>query len=301
MQVITDLSSCHDKIREVLNTHGYASEHVLGWMTSVVNAGEEEFFFVWPDNSGIVVHGEKKEGELFVFSEPMLPPDLFSSRVIECLDYLFTTLPWLKKVWFELRYAQRHDLLRALPDRFHANPINYTLTWPVVNMDNFDPALPGGHWKSMRNARNKFYREHQVEIKDARGVPKEELLAVVEKWKKMRRAHDHAYVYMYTRMIDKGFPDTESARAMIVDGVVRGINAGWRIPNSQDYYGAIGLHDYSIQDLGLILFLEDMVWIKEHGFTYVDMGGTEKGGTQYKNQFLPERWYKTFIFSVVKK
>jgi hypothetical protein len=118
----------------------------------------------------------------------------------------------------------------------------------------------------------------------------------------VRNAGDRAYPHAYHAIIDGKFAGTRSARAFVVDGQIAGLNAGWDMPGKPGYYyGAIGLHDYSFKDLGQVLFLEDVLWIKDARYTYVDMAGGEKALTGFKNQFLPEFSYKTFVFSIVKK
>lgn len=94
----------------------------------------------------------------------------------------------------------------------------------------------------------------------------------------------------------------EGRRVLIVDGRVVGLNAGWKIPNSARFYGAIGLHDYSLPDLGAILYLEDLIWMKEQGYKEADTGGSDTTLLKFKSQFgRAASQYKTHIFSITKK
>lgn len=297
MEFIFDITAARERIEKSINAFGYAPEHKYEHYVMSLEDDEKGTFVVWDDATALLTH--EKNGEWFVFSEPIAPQALAASRMIEFVQKAFEDSA-IKKIWFELQTKTRKDFLRTLPNTFRANPINYTLIWPVMNMNSFDPALPGGHWKSMRNARNKLYREHAVEIREASQVSKNELHDIIDTWVKARKAGDRAYPHMYHHMIDHSFPGVTSARAMIVDGTARGINAGWATQKAGEYYGAVGIHDYSIPDLGQMLFLEDMTWIKNAGFETADMAGGEKKLTYYKNQFLPEFSYKTFVFSVVR-
>ena len=93
----------------------------------------------------------------------------------------------------------------------------------------------------------------------------------------------------------------DEARIFIVDGTPRGINAGWMIPNTDRFYGAVGIHDFSLDSLGAMLYLEDMIFLKGRGYSEADMGGSEKSLLAFKNKFCPQSFYKTAIFSVVKQ
>jgi len=207
----------------------------------------------------------------------------------------------VKKAVLELHERTRRDLVAALPPVLRARRITYTLLWPVFDLQVFDPGLPGGRYKDLRNARNAFWRDHAVEVVDARAVSKAELHKIPLAWKKTRRARDRAYTNMYDAYITNDFRGTTHARAMVVDGHVAGINAGWLIPNSNTYYAAIGLHDYSFRDLGDMLNLEDLAFLKQAGYAYADFAGGEEALTRYKLKFGDAKIYKSFVFSVVRR
>ncbi len=172
-----------------------------------------------------------------------------------------------------------------------------------MNMKKYDPLLPGKHFKSIRNAKNKFYNEHKISIENTINVPEESLYKIVNGWRSKREHGDHAYYYRYQLMIKRGFWGMKTARVLIADGIPVGFNAGWEISNRpKEFYAAVGIHDYSLRDLGLILYLEDLEWIKNNGYKAANMGGIEEGGgLDFKNQFLPESSYKTYTFSIVKR
>ena len=66
-------------------------------------------------------------------------------------------------------------------------------------------------------------------------------------------------------------------------------------------YHDIGIHDYSVPDIGTAIYLEDLVWLKEHGYHEADMGGGERSLTAFKNKFYPASSYLSDVFSVVNR
>ncbi|TSC91773.1 MAG: hypothetical protein CEN90_237 [Parcubacteria group bacterium Licking1014_17] len=278
---------------------GYAPEHNLEWFHIYSSPKEKRYFAFWPGGEMLFLTRRKKEW--CTFSEPIAPILDGGRKIIDFCGEVFKS-PETEKFWTEVSETVRRQILQLMPKNLRARPIAYTLVWPIMNMDKFDPALPGSHFKSIRNAKSKFYREHKVEILDISKTPKEELYRIVDEWKKHRKYGDRAYAHEYHSIIDANFRCAKTARAMIVGGRVVGFNAGWPIPNSTDFYAAIGIHDYSVHDLGLMLYLEDLEWLKKAGYKTVDMGGVEKGSPlDFKKQFLPARYYKTFVFSIGRK
>jgi hypothetical protein len=298
MQLLHEVEKKRDIVQASIDTYGYAPEHNFDWYVYNTEPNQTAIVALWPDGTLLLTNKEKKEW--YVFSEPVMPVRDAGTHIVEFASRAFEDTE-IKKIVFELRVETRKTLLDALPKTLRACAINYSLVWPIMNMKSFDLALPGGHWKHIRNARNAFYRDHSVEVVPVQSREKEELHSLIDAWKETRQAHDRAYTHAFHRLIDGLFCGTSEARAFIVDGKLRGINAGWKIPNSDFYYGSVGIHDYSQRDLGLLLYLEDLVWLKERGYLTVDMGGGEGALTIFKNQFLPERWYKTFVFSIVRR
>ena len=154
----------------------------------------------------------------------------------------------------------------------------------------------------MRKTKNKFYKNHQVVLLDAREYEdKKSLHLIVDEWRKQRGGNDRVHLFPYHNFIDSNFKGATEARIFMVDAKPCGINAGWPIPNSNIFYGALGIHDYSLPGLGDALYLEDLDWLKNRGYKKANMGGGEDALTNFKNKFRPESFYKTHIFSVVRK
>jgi len=301
MEVIhIDAPETRALVLDLIQEFGRTPEHNAHWFLSVAK-GERRPPLLIRLTDGRAVLAYDDGNEWGVLEEPLVPAEDVARTVVDFASEALASSS-IKKIVVELKTPVRKEVLGRLPSTLKARAINYTMTWPVYDIYAFDPDIPGGHWKSIRNARNKFYREHQVEVQDVREVNVKELHDLVDRWKKVRGAHDRAYDGRYHACIDNAFAGFDGARAMIVDGRVAGINGGWQFPGKPGYYyGAVGIHDYAFADIGVMLYLEDFLWIKEAGYAYADMAGGEKELTRFKNQFLPVSWYKTHVFAIARR
>ena len=284
-----------------IQKYGYAPEHNADWFLFYGTKNQTPVFVSWPDGTGVMA---KKEPSVWhLFSEPLASEGERGKRVAELAISVLQD-ERIKEIVVEARPETRDEILQALPPNFVASPISYTLTWPMMDMSTFDPELPGGHFKRIRNVRTRFYNEHTVAMADVGTVDKKNLHAIVDRWEAALKEKKTPEILpdQYHTTIDGNFAGTKTARAMMVDGAPVGFNAGWEVPNSDIFYAAIGIHDYSLPDLGAILYLEDLAWLKNHGYKMVDTGGVDEGGPlEFKNKFLPVSYYKTHVFSIVRK
>lgn len=305
MILIEDIENNHSQIQKAIDKFGFAPEHNFGWFRAYTGCNQKPVAVVWPDGEMVLAYKTNKDW--YTFSEPLAEEGNRGQKVIELAGFVFKTYPGVEKIVTEAREDTRQQIIDSLPSNLKTtddSEDDYILTWPVMNMDKFDPTLPGSHFKSLRNAKSKFYRDHKVEIKNISDVDKQDLIGVVDCWVPIAKKREGDFVHEepFYNIIESGFRGLSAARVMIVDGQVVGFNAGWKMPNSEIFYAAVGIHDYSIQDLGLMLYLEDLEWIKATGYKVADMGGVEEGNPlNFKNQFLPESWYKTYVFSIIKK
>lgn len=298
MEFYTDIAAARPLIEECIQKFGHVAEHNLEYFIHWGVDYDARIFVRFPDGSGLLTFRDGNKWEVFV--EPLSTREKKIPMLFAFFEHAFSQTE-VKKVKVELRTETRRQLLQSLPPHLRASRINYTLTAPVYDLGLFDPALPGGRYKDLRNARNVFYRDHAVEIVDAHTADKHALHAVVNAWEKNRPPRDRAFPNMFHAFIDDDFRGTSSARVFRVDGRVVGLNAGWRIPNSQAYYTAIGLHDYSVRDMGDMLSLEDLDFLKKAGYHYADFGGSWKSAIAYKLKYGEPELYKSFIFSVARK
>mgnify|MGYP001603986144 FL=1 len=253
------------------------------------------------NGTGLLTIEEKDKGACIVFSSPIAPSPLRVAILLQYLDCIFQTKE-IKKVTLELEDALYKKFISALPQSIKSRRINYTLTWPIYNLKNFDASLSGNRWKTLRKEKNKFYQSHSVSVLNAKTYENKEVLcSIIDQWRKKRGGSDRAHFLPFYNFIDSNFKGSTESRVLVVDGKVCGINAGWMIPNSNRFYGSLGIHDYSISDLGDMLYLEDLAWLRAKGYKEADMGGGEDALTNFKNKFKPESFYKTHVFSVAKK
>jgi hypothetical protein len=302
LRFFEDTVTVKPHIEAVIKKFGWTAEHNYHWYQYYQH-------YYNPPNKNIFVEGDcgalftaydPNEKVYFVVFDPMASSEHQAALLAEYTDWIFSNTDG-EKICLQLELPMRRQLMRTLPEQYRCCRIYYTLTWPVYDLDAFDSSLPGGAFKSLRKEMHKFYREHKVEVKDAKTFEdKKSLYEVVDDWGKKRTHADSAMTGVYHRMIDGNFAGTDEARIFVVDGKPAGFNAGWMIPNSDRFYGAVGIHNYSCDDLGTMLYLEDLVWLKEHGYNETDMGGTETSALPFKKKFGPSSYYKSAIFSIVK-
>jgi len=288
------------RIEKAIKKYGNAPEHNFWWYYCQEGEGQKDVYIEFSDGAGLLTYEEREQKRVTVFASPVAPPERRVPIIIEYLERVFQSSR-IEKVIFELETELRRELLKKLPAHMKARAINYTLVWPVYNFENFDSKMSGKHWKTLRKERNTFYQNHRVSVvKAEKYKDKEALHQIIEEWRKKRGGRDRAYFFPYYNFIDGNFRGATEARVLVVDGKAVGINSGWMIPNTNRFYGALGIHNYSLPDLGDMLYLEDLMWLKKHNYKEADMGGGEAALTNFKNKFQPQSFYKTHNFSVVK-
>lgn len=286
-------------VRDSIKKYGFAPEHNLNWF-ECVGDGSEKYAAIWDDNECLLSFKDARAWYAHV--EPIAAVGNRGLRVMEFASAILEDYPSIEKVVVEVceeTLTEMKALLSGYPGlKFRA--MNYILRWPIMNLKTFDAALSGSHWKSLRNLVSKLTREYTLRMTDATSVDKKLLHGIINSWKKNRHAHDRAYPERYHALIDSNFEECDHAQVLLVGNVPIGINAGWRIPQSETYYGAIGVHDYSIKNIGHYLYLEDILWMKKNRYAYVNLGGGEENLSSFKNFYKPEAWYDTYNFSIVR-
>jgi hypothetical protein len=295
----------------MIKKHGWAAEHNYRYYQyyqyyQPSYKPPTKNIFVEADHGALFTAYDSYDNSYFVVFDPMAPTEFRVPILMEYIEWIFSNTQ-ASKIWFQLDTSFRRSFLKSLPESFRSCRIYYTLTWPVYDLRQFDPELKGGHYKTLRKEHNKFYREHVVTVEDAKKFlevsdkGKQDLYEIIENWKKRRLNNDQAMTGVYKAMIDGHFEGMDEARIFIVDGRPVGFNAGWMIPNSERFYGAVGIHDYSHEDLGAMLYLEDMIYLKNKGYLEADMGGSVDSVLAFKKKFCPNSFYKSAIFSVVRE
>lgn len=302
LRFFEDTVASRPHVEASIKKFGWTAEHNYFWYQYYQHYYNppQHNIFVEGDNGALLTAYDEIDKNYFVVFDPVAAPEHRASLLAEYIDHIFSNTP-AEKVWFQLELPTRRELIHILPVQYRCCRIYYTLTWPIYDLQKFDPSLPGGENKTLRKEMHKFYREHNVIVQDAKTFADLDALhAVVDGWKKNRMRHDTPMTDVYHQVIKGKFEGMDEARVFIVDDKPVGFNAGWKIPNSERFYGGIGIHDYSVDDLGTMLYLEDLVWLKNQGYREADMGGTEVSALPFKKKFGPTAFYKSAIFSVVR-
>lgn len=301
MNFYENIESERDRIQTCISKYGHTSDHNLDWWAcSIITPDGKPVFVEFLDGSGLLAH--KYPDKWRIWSDPLCEEKDMANKMGELAVEIFKDNK-IKELWCDDVSDTIYPELKN-GDKFKTSDIFYSLYWPVLDMEKYDHSLPGGHFKEMRNARSKFYREHKIEVIKADMIDKKELIRIVDDWKKLCRdsKSDPEYIYdlRYRLIIDKSFHGFNSARVIVADGRPVGFNAGYEVPNhSGRFAGVIGIHDYSIKDLGTILWLEDLDWVKNAGYKEMDLQGDEEhGGLKLKLGFGGKIERKTDTFFI---
>ena len=301
MQVIKDAISNKKIIQEIITRYGTASEHNYYCYLYNIEEYEEPYIVLFEDGTGILAKYDKKGNYYRVFREVFGPREKTGEMVKKFLDNIYSADKKPKKLWLELEADTRKNVIKYMKNSdYTVNEVNYTLIWPVFELNKWDgDKMLDGEWKDMRYYWKKFFNEHKVEFKDCKDVNKEEMKSMVRLWKKNRTGTDTAFIDYYIHAIDHDFSGYDVNRIMIVDGKVAAISAGFKF--KQGYYASIGLFNPEIERCNEIANMDDLINLKKLGFPLVDFGGVEKGPLEFKKKFKPTRYYKTHIFSIVRR
>lgn len=299
MNIIDDPPKYRVEIEKIIQQYGWTPEHNFYHFQNWQKPGSKNFVFDFGDQGAILARQEKETWHLF--SEILAKPENKLKILEQFLNFCFDN-PKNKKVTveFESDFEQKiRSLFQNSPWR--VEPIDYSLTWPIFDLRQWNPAIPGQEWKTMRHAKNQFYKNHQVQIVDSCDCSKESLKKIVTDWQEKRGGTDHTDHHQYLHAIENKFLGTKFRRTLVVDGTPATITAGWEIPNQpSSYYSAIGLHNYQCEHLGEAANLDDLDFLKSQGYHFANFGGGEEALTNFKKKFKPTATYITHIFSIKK-
>ncbi len=296
MKIYNDIVRAKQKVINAINKYGFSPEHNYYNYFYLQTVDRKCLFFDFGQKRGIIAFYNKKNNTWRVENGVFAPPK-------ERLDMLLKFLDWAtkekksKKVFIETPEDFKSEIFEELKDSYKLN-INYSLYWPIYNLDKLDEKLSGKKWKKLRNINNRFYKSFKIEIKNPKRINKEILKSILFKWTKKRYPRDRANYNYYVNVINNNFKGFDVLRAVCLDGEVCSFSCGWMVPNSRIFYCGIGIFNYSHKDLGDFVNLNDLLHLKKLGYTHVDLGGSEKSLFYFKKKFNPERIYKTYVFSI---
>jgi hypothetical protein len=301
MDVIQDISTCKKEILSCIKKHGSVREHNYWFFYNQQTDYAKIFFLKFQDKGVIAIR--YKSGLWELIGEVLAPEEKKSELFKYFLDYVLSKKKDKKVFAFvpENFYNDINNILqKSKKYRITNAPIVYYT--PVFNMKKWNENLEGKEWKKLRNIKNKFLRSHSVEFIPSKEVEKKKLMDVVLKWRKSRtKVEKTYYTQMYFNFIKNDFEGTDIARSIVVDGEARTITAGWKIPNSNNYYSAVGLYNHKYRGLGEVANIDDLTQIKRAGYEYADFGDSTESLLQFKKKFGPESFYRTYWFYIVRR
>ncbi|MBS3131947.1 hypothetical protein J4212_05940 [Candidatus Woesearchaeota archaeon] len=303
MKIIKDVRKKKALIERCIKKHGHFAEHnFMHYMNNEI-APESNVFFHAGNSKGILSQFNPKDSSWSLFPDSILAPEFARNELFEeFLEHVLLRENG-SRVIVEVTEPFKDYIVEKLKDhkKFRECRNHFILYWPVYNLKNLDMKLKGGKWKKLRNIKNRFYRMSRVRAVPSQRVDKEKLKEIVRQWVKRRSGSDTAHEEYYFNLVDNNFKGTDFARTLLVNGRPCTITAGWKIPNSDCYYSAVGIYDYSHKDLGVVTNFDDLKNLKRKGMKYVDFGGSDKALLQFKKKFKPDHIYKTYLFSIVRK
>ena len=303
LRIISDVVKHQKKIKKGIRKYGNFAEHNYLHYLYNRTKWDKNVLFDFGKGKCLLTQFDKNNNVWSLFPNGILAPKG------ERLDLLLKATNYIlkkqkaKKFVIEVSEDIRKELLNKFKIKNSFRACNYTaiLYWPLYNMKLWNLKLKGHKWKKLRNIKNRFYRRNKVIVKDSKNVPKEELKRVLLTWLKKRKDNDRVNKDYYFNMINNDFKGFNMAKTLYVNSKPCTITAGWRIPNSNNYYSSIGILDYSYPGLGEVANIDDLNRLKRKGFDYVDFGGSDKVLLYFKKKFRPEKIYKTYVFSIVRR
>lgn len=302
LELISNVSEAQRKIEECIKVNGSAPEHNYHYYQWLEEPNKKNIFLKFLGKKGILAQYNKKINAWYLISMPLAKTEEMAMVIANALDFLLKEKK-AKKVVLELPPELKKRLELSLKNtEFRIGQNNYVYYWPVFEMKMWDGhKLEGKKWKKIRNIRNRFYRLNKLRIRDSRKIASEKLVAIVKDWLRRRKEFERPLYHRYFNMIACNFKGVDFARTLIVNNEPCSITAGWRIPNSRNYYSGIGIYNYRFDGIGEVANLDDLVFLKKKGFEKVDFGGSGKTLLQFKKKFRPSIIYKTCSFPVFKK
>lgn len=281
-----------------IKKYGFAPEHSYTCFSNSAEEGMKPVYIATEEGYGAFGYApdSKDEDEWELSGEPLAPQEARAGIIAEWVKHAFKH--GAAKMHLELSDETRQELLKLLPDTLKASRISERLIWPILQMKDYDPELKGAKMKPIRNAKNRFLKEHDFAVVDPNTVSSTLLHGIVDRWKKDRIATHTAYAAEYHNLIDGKFAGTDGARALIVDGEPHAISAGWPIPNSDGYYHSLALHTYAHWGLGEMLMAASLDYIKNAGYAFANLGGSDEPLLLFKKKFGPVSTYSTCYFTV---
>jgi hypothetical protein len=312
MEIIDEPNEFGREVKRCIRKYGYTPEHNYNYFMTGAEGSQKSIFIKTDEGYGVLAEYSSEDEEVQMLSDALAPRDEQVETLHKVLDECFSKL---KVKSFAI---EQDDKLRNLTlKRFRGNGYRalsprFSLYWPVFDMGKWTGGeMHGDEWKKLRNLRNRFNKEHRVEVVDSKTVDPEQLKQIVKDWVNRRKLMsvganrenaNMVYDDSYYNMIDSGFKGAKYAKTLVVDGTPSSITVGWEIPNSDNgYYSAIGFCNHMFEGLGEMANLDDLWRLKKDGYNWVDFGGSTMPQLKFKLKFRPHFTYATHTYTIVKK
>lgn len=300
MKVFKDIIKIKANILNSIKKFGFLPEHNYYHYLYRQAPQRRCAFFDFGQNKGLMTLWNQNTNVWNASCEVLAPEQERLELFFKFLDYVFIKEK-AKKVSVEFSEESQLQVFEYLKNSKYKTSMNYELYWPVCNVKAWDAKLSGKDWKKFRNIRNRFYNSFKINVRDPRKIDKRILKEVLYTWLKRRHPRDRVDYRYYLNLIDNNLKGFDMARSLSLNGEICSISAGWKVPNSQNFYLGIGIFNYKYRDFGDFINLDDLLHLKKIGCSYVDLGGSDKAILRFKSKFKPEKIYKTRIFSISRK
>lgn len=300
MKVCKDIAKCKSKIISSINRYGFLPEHNYHHYLCKQTANKRCIFFDFGKGKGVMAIFNIKSNVWYVANGILAPANEIADIFLKFADYALLKKK-SKKISVEAGEDIKSEIVKCLEGSKYKVSMNYALYWPVYNVGEWDEKLSGKQWKKFRNIMNRFRNNFSIKVNDPKKTDKNALRSVLFSWLKRRHPRDRVDRSYYLNLIENNFRGFDMTRALSINNEICSISAGWKIPNSDDFYYGIGIFNYKYKDMGDFINLEDMMHLKKLGYKNIDLGGSDKAILNFKMKFKPEKIYKTCIFSVSRK
>jgi len=287
------------RVKRIISKSGSSPEHSYHYHCWHETKDEKPYFAVIDKYSLILARHNKRLGYWEIENGIVTPEDKKAVVLLKFLDRVFKNKK-TKKVIVETTPELRKELLWRLK-RYKIGRVNYDLIWPIYHLPTWDNRLKGKKWKKVRNLINRLKSGHRIRVVNSKDIDKKKLYALLKRWIKKRNDSDRVCLHLYENIIKNNFKGMKFCRTVMVDGEPCTITAGWKIPNSNNYYSAIGIINYKYEGLGEFANVDDLRNIKKHGFEFADFGGSDGALLKFKKKFKPVKTYKTVCYSIRRK
>ena len=296
---LDDLAASERIIRTCIESFGFAPEHTYESFVDSAEEGWSSAFFMNDAGNGLMAYHIEKDDEWMVLVDAVAPSLSRAQMFSSFLSYALIESK-AEAVYVQCLSETRKELVTLADPALRLRRTSEKFMWPVLDLKTYDPSLADPRMKPLRNVRNRFSREHTLDVVLHASLPKEPLHTIVDLWKKNRPAKHRAYAAEYHTLIDEDFRGTEGALVFVVDGKPEAISASWPIPNSRGLYHSIALHTYAYWGLGEILMLKSLERMEQSQYDFVNLGGSDANLLAFKQKFGNTETYTTEYFSVVR-